>query len=239
MRVTTTLRHPEFPAASYARIVTMFEPTSRGIDADQLVVPLAAPDCPIFVDHATEVTPTLSLAVPLNAIVAEDVEIEVAPGDATVNVGGVVSVPAVGGVVGGAVGGAVVVGAVCLVTVTTCDTCAEPAVAVTVIVFTPTARGIFEIVQAEPPAAIPEIAIEDDAVDQDTEIVPDPPAAVPDRFNVAAVVVAAVAAILSVTGAAVGEVGVGAGAAVDAFGCAAYKVWTAAISSAVNPETIL
>jgi len=113
-RVTTTLRHPEFPAASYARIVTTFEPTSNGIDDDQFVVPLAVPDCPMFVDHLTDVTPTLSLAVPLNAIKAEEVDAVVAPGDATVTVGGVVSVPDPPPPVGGAVA--------CLVTVTTCDT---------------------------------------------------------------------------------------------------------------------
>ena len=110
--MTTTLRHPEFPAASYARIVTTFEPTSNGIDADQLVVPLAVPDCPMLVDHATDVTPTLSLAVPLNAIEADDVETAVPPGDAIVKVGGVASVP--DPLVGAA--------APCLVIITTCDT---------------------------------------------------------------------------------------------------------------------
>jgi hypothetical protein len=29
-RVTTTLRHPIFPAASLARIVTVFDPTNSG-----------------------------------------------------------------------------------------------------------------------------------------------------------------------------------------------------------------
>lgn len=113
--MTTTLRHPEFPAASYARTVTTFDPTSSGIDADQVVVPLAVPDCPTFVDQVTDVTPTLSLDVPLNAIVGADVEIEVAPGDAIVNVGDVVSVPPpeVGGVTGATA---------CLVTVINCDT---------------------------------------------------------------------------------------------------------------------
>ena len=57
------------------------EPTSSGTLADQLAVPVAAPVCPVFVDHVTEVTPTLSLAVPLNAIVAAAVETDVAPGD--------------------------------------------------------------------------------------------------------------------------------------------------------------
>jgi hypothetical protein len=92
--------------------VTTFEPTSSGIDADQLDVPLAVPDCPMLVAHVTEVTPTLSLAVPLNAIEADEVETAVPPGDAIVNVGGVVSVP--DPLVGA--------GAVCLVIVTTCDT---------------------------------------------------------------------------------------------------------------------
>jgi hypothetical protein len=73
--------------------VTTFDPTSNGIDADQLDVPLAVPDSPKFVDQVTDVTPTLSLDVPLNSIVADDVETVVAPGDATVNVGAVVSVP--------------------------------------------------------------------------------------------------------------------------------------------------
>jgi len=106
LRVTTTLLHPEFPAASNARVVTRFEPINRGIDADQFVVPVAVPDCPKFVDHTTDVTPTLSLAVPLNAIVGDEVEIELAPGTAIVKDGAAVSVA----------------GAACLVTVTTCDT---------------------------------------------------------------------------------------------------------------------
>jgi hypothetical protein len=97
------------PAASYARIVTTFDPTSSGIDADQLVVPLAVPEPPVFVDHVTLVTPTLSLAVPLNAMVEADVDTLVAPGDPIVNAGGVVSVPDPPP-------------AVCLITVTTCDT---------------------------------------------------------------------------------------------------------------------
>jgi hypothetical protein len=98
------------------------------MDADQFAVPLAVPDEPVLVNHVTEVTPTLSLAVPLNTIVADDVETVAAPGDAIVNAGGVVSVPDPAPDpppdpppdappdVGGAAG------AVCLVTVTTCDT---------------------------------------------------------------------------------------------------------------------
>jgi hypothetical protein len=193
--------------------VTTFEPTSRGIDADQLVVPLAVPDCPVFVDHMTDVTPTLSLAVPLNAIVADDVETEVAPGDAIVNEGGVVFPPDEGAV-----------DAATRVTVTTRDTQPDPADAVTVIVFAPIASATFEIVHAAAlPVAVPEIAVEDDPVDQVTVIAPDPPEAAPVRLTVAAVVVAAVAFTVSVNGAAAGEAGAGAGAgaAATAPGCAA------------------
>jgi hypothetical protein len=89
-------------------MVTTLEPTSSGIAADQLFVPLAVPELPVLVDHVTFVTPTLSLAVPLKAMVVADVETEVPPGDPTVKVGGVVSDP--------------LEELVCLVTVTTCDT---------------------------------------------------------------------------------------------------------------------
>jgi hypothetical protein len=85
-------------------MVTVLEPTSSGIDADQLVVPLAFPDDPVLVDQATDVTPTLSLAVPLNGIDTAVVETDVAPGEPMVSVGAVVSVTGV---------------PVCLVTVTT------------------------------------------------------------------------------------------------------------------------
>ena len=88
-----------------------FEPSISGIEADQFVVPLAVPDCPMFVDQVTDVTATLSVAVPLNAIAAEEVETAVPPGAAMVNAGGVVSVPPPAGGVG-----------VCRVTVTSCDT---------------------------------------------------------------------------------------------------------------------
>ena len=89
-------------------MVTTFEPTSSGIAADQLFVPLAVPEPPVFVDHVTFVAPKLSLAVPLKAMVVADVDTDVPPGDKTVNVGGVVSDP--------------LEKSVCLVTVTTCDT---------------------------------------------------------------------------------------------------------------------
>jgi hypothetical protein len=66
-RRTTTLRHDVFPAASEARTVTVFDPISRGIEADHCEVPLAVPERPRFVDQVTLATPTLSVAVPENA----------------------------------------------------------------------------------------------------------------------------------------------------------------------------
>src|SRR5579862_9611128 len=90
----TTVRHEVFPAASDARMVTEFEPTSKGMVADQFEVPLAVPFLFVFVDHVTAVTPTLSLAVPLITMEAAEVEIVEAEGDAILNTGGVVSVRA-------------------------------------------------------------------------------------------------------------------------------------------------
>jgi hypothetical protein len=87
--------------------VTVFDPTSRGIGALQRVVPDAVPDPPVLVTQVTVVTPTLSLAVPLNTIVADEVETEVDDGEAIVSEGAVVSVEpgvAVGGGVGVGVG---------------------------------------------------------------------------------------------------------------------------------------
>jgi hypothetical protein len=81
-----------FPAASVARMSTVFEPTSNGIVADHAVVPLALPAPPVFVDHVTAVTPTLSLAVPVKTIDDAEVEIDDDEGDAIVSEGGVVSV---------------------------------------------------------------------------------------------------------------------------------------------------
>ena len=46
----------------------------RGIGALQRVVPDAVPDPPVLVTQVTVVTPTLSLAVPLNTIVAEAID---------------------------------------------------------------------------------------------------------------------------------------------------------------------
>jgi len=198
-------------------MVTTFEPINSGITADQLVVPLAVPDVPVLVDQLTCVTPTLSLAVPLNAMVAADVETVVPPGDPMVSVGGVVSDPppvVTGGVVDTA----------CLVMVTTCDTCADPADATTVIVFTPIASAMFEIVHAAAlPAAAPDTATVDDAVDQVTDIVPAAPAAAPVKVTAAAVVVDAVAFTLKLNAEPVGG-GAGAGAGVVEPVCAAYIV---------------
>ena len=197
--------------------MTTFEPTSSGIDADQLVVPFAVPDWPVLVDHVTEVTPVLSLAVPLNEIVAAEVETDVAPGETIVNVGGAVSGPPPV-VVGGA-------DAACLVIVTDCETWLDPAVAVTVIVLAPMASAIFEIVHADAePDAVPDIATDDEAVDHVTVIAPDPPEAAPASVTDAAVVVDDVVLTVSVSAGAEG-VGVGVGGVEPVvFGCAAYSV---------------
>ena len=83
-------RQEELPAASYARIVTTLLPTSRGTVADHCVVPVAVPEPPVEVLHATAVTPTLSLAVPLTAMEAEEVATIVNPGETILSDGGVV-----------------------------------------------------------------------------------------------------------------------------------------------------
>jgi hypothetical protein len=64
----------ELPAASYARTVTVFVPTSSGAVADQAVVPEAMPEAPVDTDHFTDATPRLSLAVPLTASDASEVD---------------------------------------------------------------------------------------------------------------------------------------------------------------------
>jgi hypothetical protein len=105
------------PAASLARIVTVFDPTSNGTVALHCMVVVPIPDAavpapPVLVDHVTEVTPTLSLATPLKTIDAADVETDVEEGDVMVSAGGVVFDVEVGavGVVG--VGAGVGVGTV-------------------------------------------------------------------------------------------------------------------------------
>jgi hypothetical protein len=109
-RVTTAVRHPTLPAASLARIVTVFDPTSNGTVALHCVVPAATPTPPVLVDHVTEVTPTLSLAIPLKTIDAAEVETDVDDGVMMVSEGGVVFEADVGVVgVGAGVGVVVVV----------------------------------------------------------------------------------------------------------------------------------
>jgi len=81
-----------FPAASCAVTVTRFDPDASGIEALQEVVPDAVPLPAVapFV-HVTDVTPTLSEAVPLIASGVADVE-KVAPGGVVIDTaGGVVS----------------------------------------------------------------------------------------------------------------------------------------------------
>ena len=51
--------------------MTTFVPVNRVTTADQLVVPVAAPESPFEVDQVTLATATLSLAVPLKAMVLE------------------------------------------------------------------------------------------------------------------------------------------------------------------------
>jgi hypothetical protein len=85
-----------------------------------------------------------------------------------------------------------------------------------VIVFTPIARAMFEMDQD---AALPLAPPEDEAIDHVTVIVPDPPAAEPERFTVVAVVVEGVAFTDNVNKAGGGE-----------LLCAAYIVWIAAMS---------
>ena len=74
----------------------MFDPTSNGTTALHCVVPVvptleAVPDPPVFVAQVTDATPTLSVAVPLNAIDAVGVDTDVEAGTAIVSDGGVVS----------------------------------------------------------------------------------------------------------------------------------------------------
>jgi hypothetical protein len=67
-------------------------------------VPAAVPEYPFEVVHFTTATPTLSLAVPLTAMEAEDVATIVNPGERILSDGGVLSA-LVGGCTGGATGG--------------------------------------------------------------------------------------------------------------------------------------
>ena len=84
-----------FPAASLARMVIRFVPTSSGISGvAHCVVPVAAPDTPVELLHVTLVTATLSDAVPENTMLAAVVDTFVLEGELTLNEGAVVSLPA-------------------------------------------------------------------------------------------------------------------------------------------------
>src|SRR5580658_11154805 len=79
-------RHAELPAALYAHTVTVLFPTSRGIDADHDVVPVAVPWPPVDVVHWTDVV--LLLAVPLTVMAAMDTETIEDPGEEIAMLGG-------------------------------------------------------------------------------------------------------------------------------------------------------
>ena len=85
----------------------VFVPTSKGMAGTfHCAVPVALPEAPVELDHVSEVTP--AVAVPLNAMVAVDVETMVIAGEVMVSDGG----PAGGVVTGGVVTGGVVTGGV-------------------------------------------------------------------------------------------------------------------------------
>ena len=86
-------------------MVTTLLPTRSGTLADQLRVPEAVPEYPVELVHFTAATPTLSLAVPLTAMVAEDVATMVNPGETILSDGGVASALAAGCTGGAAAGG--------------------------------------------------------------------------------------------------------------------------------------
>jgi len=132
-------------------------------------VPDAVPDPPVLVNQVTEVTPTLSVAVPLKAIDDADVDTEVDEGVIIVSDGGVVLPPMLVVVVVVVVVVAVVVGVVVVgvvvgvvetavrVTVENCETLVNPSVDLTVIVFDPIASGRFAMLHAVPlTCAVPE-----------------------------------------------------------------------------------
>jgi hypothetical protein len=72
--ITVNERQLVFPAASDAVITMVVDPTYSGMAGVlQLVVPLAVPVVPSDVAHVTDVTPTLSVAVPLTTRALADV----------------------------------------------------------------------------------------------------------------------------------------------------------------------
>ncbi|HEV8038752.1 MAG TPA: hypothetical protein VGP62_07800 [Bryobacteraceae bacterium] len=63
-----------FPAGSAAVIIIVVAPMYTGMAGVlQFVVPLAVPESPLDVAHVTDVTPTLSVAVPLTTKELADV----------------------------------------------------------------------------------------------------------------------------------------------------------------------
>ena len=73
--VTVSDRQVVFPAASDAVMTIVVDPTYSGMAGVlQLVVPLAVPVVPLDVAHVTDVTPTLSVPVPLTTSELADVE---------------------------------------------------------------------------------------------------------------------------------------------------------------------
>jgi hypothetical protein len=232
LRVTVTLCDAVAPEGPVAVIVMVLKPVSSGMVTLQVDVPDAAPDWPKLLDQATDEAP---VAVPVKVIDEALVETEVAEGDEMVRV-----VEPLLGVVGdvgdvGEVGGG---GALSRVAVTDCETCVESAsTAVTVMVLLPTFNGTWAMVHVLDPDAVPE----DPLADQVTTTGFFPPVVVPLSPMIAAVVVAAGGATVSVNalagvgvgvgvGVGLGEgAGAGAGGAVEV--CGAYIVWIVATSS--------
>ncbi len=73
-------------------MVTVFVPMSSGmLAAVHVSVPVAVPEAPVEVDHTTELTPTLSEAMPWKVMLLAVVETMVDAGFVMVSEGGVVS----------------------------------------------------------------------------------------------------------------------------------------------------
>lgn len=204
----------------------------------------------MLVDHVTEVTPTLSLATPLKAIDAADVEADVEEGVRMVSEGGVVfdvDVGVVGAGVGAGVGVVVdVVDVLCVrVIAADCEPSVTPSVAVTTIVFDPIASGKLGMLHAPPPiCAVPEICAVAGVPCRPshvTAMVPLPPEARPPRFTLVAVVLLANAVIVSVSGkgAATGMTGGRGAGGETGVPAAAYNVCTVLTSRGDSPVTNL
>src|SRR5271157_5465156 len=86
-------------------MVTTLLPTRSDTLADHFVVPEAVPESPVELVHFTVATATLSLAVPLIAMEAEEVATMVNAGETILSDGGVVSALAAGFTGGATTGG--------------------------------------------------------------------------------------------------------------------------------------